>query len=203
MQCVYAIIRITGFFHFSSARLPVRRMKGIHPAILTTYEPFPERQPTAGHRRRKERTMNQIKELLRKHKALIAYAFFGALTTLVNIVTYGVCTWFGMSTGWANALAWVLSVLFAYLTNRRWVFESENSSRSAVMKEFASFVACRLGTGVLDQVIMVLGVDVLGPKIIPEPYAYLWSLGLKIASNVLVIILNYVFSKLIIFKKKK
>ena len=82
------------------------------------------------------------------------------------------------------------------------VFESENSSRSAVMKEFASFVACRLGTGVLDQIIMVLGVDVLGPKIIPEPYAYLWSLGLKIASNVLVIILNYIFSKLIIFRRK-
>ena len=178
-------------------------MKGIHPAILTIYEPFPDRQQTAAHRRRKERTMNQIRELIKKHKSLIAYAFFGALTTLVNIVTYGVCTWFGMGTGWANALAWVLSVLFAYLTNRRWVFESENNSKSAVFKEFASFVACRLGTGVLDQVIMVLGVDVLGPKIISEPYAYLWSLGLKIASNVLVIILNYVFSKLIIFKKKK
>lgn len=147
--------------------------------------------------------LNQINALIEKHRPLIAYAFFGALTTVVNIVSYAVCTWFGMATGWANALAWVLSVLFAYFTNRRWVFESENRSRVAVLKEFASFVACRLGTGVLDQIIMVVGVDMLGPKIIPEPYAYLWSLGLKIASNVLVIILNYVFSKLIIFRKKK
>ena len=143
-----------------------------------------------------------MKELFEKYRSLIAYAFFGALTTAVNIVTYGACTWFGMGTGGANALAWVLSVLFAYFTNRRWVFASDNNTAKAMLKEFASFVACRLGTGVLDQIIMVIGVDVLGPKFIPEPYAYLWSLGLKIASNVLVIILNYVFSKVIIFRKQ-
>lgn len=143
-----------------------------------------------------------MKELLTKYKSLISYAFFGALTTAVNIITYGACTWFGMGTGWANALAWVLSVLFAYFTNRKWVFESENRTLPAVLKEFASFVACRAGTGVLDQVIMVVGVDVLGPKLIPAEYGYLWSMGLKIASNVLVIILNYVFSKVIIFNKK-
>lgn len=143
-----------------------------------------------------------MKELFAKYRSLIAYAFFGALTTVVNIVTYGACTWFGISTGVSNALAWVLSVLFAYFTNRRWVFDSDNHSRSEVTKEFISFVTCRLGTGVLDQIIMVIGVDILGPKFIPEPHAYLWSLGLKIVSNVLVIVLNYIFSKVIIFKKK-
>ena len=143
-----------------------------------------------------------MKELFLKYKTLISYAFFGALTTAVNIVTYGVCTWFGMGTGWANALAWVLSVLFAYVTNRRWVFESANTGGKALMREFCSFVACRLGTGLMDQVIMMVGVDVLGPMFVPEPYAYLWSMGLKIASNVLVIILNYIFSKVIIFRKK-
>lgn len=143
-----------------------------------------------------------MKELFIKYRSLIAYAFFGALTTVVNIVTYGICTWFGIGTGVSNALAWVLSVLFAYFTNRRWVFESDNHSRSEVTKEFISFVTCRLGTGVLDQIIMVIGVDILGPKFIPDPYAYIWSLGLKIASNVLAIVLNYIFSKVIIFKKK-
>ena len=150
-----------------------------------------------------EKGMNRImKDLFLKYKTLISYVFFGALTTAVNIITYGVCTWFGMSTGWANALAWALSVLFAYFTNRRWVFESANSGRAALLKEFTSFVACRLGTGLMDQAIMMVGVDVLGPLFVPEPYAYLWSMGLKIASNVLVIILNYIFSKVIIFRKK-
>ncbi len=143
-----------------------------------------------------------MKELYEKYKSLIAYVFFGGLTTLVNIAVYGACTYLGMGTGPANVTAWALSVLFAYFTNRRWVFDSANNTRSAVMKEFASFVACRLGTGVMDQIIMVVGVDVLGPKFIPEPQMYLWSLGLKVASNVLVIIINYVFSKLIIFRKK-
>ena len=143
-----------------------------------------------------------MKNLFIKYRALIVYVIFGALTTAVNIAVYAVCTRFGMPTGWANALAWVLSVLFAYFTNRRWVFESQNTGLPAVLREFASFVACRLGTGVLDQIIMVVGVDVLGPMFIPEKHLYLWSLGLKIASNVLVIFLNYIFSKLIIFRKK-
>ena len=143
-----------------------------------------------------------MKQLLTKYRALIVYAIFGALTTVVNIAVYGIATRLGMATGWANALAWVLSVLFAYFTNRRWVFESENRGLSAVLKEFSSFVACRLGTGALDRVIMVAGVDILGPMIVPAEHAYLWSMGLKIASNVLVIILNYIFSKLIIFRRK-
>ena len=83
-----------------------------------------------------------MKELLVKYRSLITYAFFGALTTVVNIVTYGVCTWFGINTGASNAFAWVLSVLFAYFTNRRWVFDSDNHSRSEVTKEFISFVTC-------------------------------------------------------------
>lgn len=147
--------------------------------------------------------MEKIKNLIAKHRALIAYGVFGVLTTLVNIVVYGVSAFFGMPTGWANALAWVLAVLFAYFTNRRWVFNSENTDRESIMKEFVSFIACRAGTGVLDQIIMMVGVDIIGARLIPAAYAFHWSMALKIASNALVIILNYVFSKLIIFRKKK
>ncbi len=148
--------------------------------------------------------MNTVKRLFLKYREAILYIFFGGLTTVINIVTYGICTQlFSMGTGTSNALAWVLSVLFAYATNRKWVFESAAHTPRELMREFVSFVSCRLGTGVLDQIIMVLGVDVFGARFIPVPYADLWSMGLKIASNILVIVLNYVFSKLIIFRKKK
>lgn len=143
-----------------------------------------------------------MRELIQKHRKLISYLFFGALTTLVNIVVYGAATFLGMATGWANALAWVLSVAFAYYTNRRWVFRSTAAGGRAVLREMGTFVACRLGTGLLDQAIMMLGVDGLGPKLVAAEYLYAWGLTLKIASNVLVIVLNYIFSKLIIFAKR-
>lgn len=147
--------------------------------------------------------MNTAKRLFSQYREQILYVFFGGLTTLINIAVYGVCkqllSW---STDWANALAWVLSVLFAYFTNRKWVFDSRATALPDRLREFASFVSCRLGTGILDQIIMVVGVDVLGARFIPADFADLWSMGLKVSSNVLVIILNYVFSKLVIFRKK-
>ena len=147
--------------------------------------------------------MNTLKKLFAKYRELLLYVLFGGLTTLINIVVYGVCTQLlQLSTAASNALAWVLSVLFAYFTNRKWVFESTARTPQALLREFVSFVSCRLGTGVLDQIIMVVGVDVFGARFIPVQYSDLWSMGLKIASNILVILLNYIFSKLIIFRKK-
>ena len=147
--------------------------------------------------------MNTVKKLLAKYRELLLYVLFGGLTTLINIAVYGTCTQLlHLSTGISNALAWVLSVLFAYLTNRKWVFESTAHTPQELLREATSFVSCRLGTGVLDQMIMVIGVDVFGARFIPAQYADLWSMGLKIASNILVILLNYIFSKLIIFRKK-
>ena len=145
-----------------------------------------------------------VSQVFAKYREQLSYIFFGGLTTLINIVVYGVCTQvLSLSTGWANALAWVLSVAFAYVTNRKWVFESRAETIPAILRECASFVSCRLGTGVLDQIIMVVGVDVVGQAIIPADLADIWSMGLKIASNVLVLVLNYVLSKLIIFRKQK
>lgn len=145
--------------------------------------------------------MQRIKELFLKHREVIAYLFFGGVTTVINIVAYAGLSRVGLSTGVANAIAWLLAVLTAYFTNRRWVFNSPNSGVAA-LREFASFIACRVGTGVMDEVIMILGVDKLGPLIVSPDHQSLWALGVKVFSNVLVIVLNFVFSKLLIFKKK-
>lgn len=134
--------------------------------------------------------MKKLWNLFLKYREAITYLFFGGLTTVINIAVYYICAAIGMSTAIANAIAWILSVLFAYITNRIWVFRSHSSGK-ALMKEFGSFVACRVATGVLDEIIMIVGVDVLG----------IWGLGVKVFANILVIILNYVFSKLLIFRR--
>ena len=145
--------------------------------------------------------MQRIRALFHKYREVIAYLFFGGVTTVINIAAFAVFSQLGLSTGVANAIAWVVAVLVAYFTNRRWVFESR-SAGTAALKEFASFVACRVATGVMDEVIMILGVDRLGPLVVSPDRQSLWALGIKVFSNILVIVLNYVFSKLFIFKKK-
>ena len=137
--------------------------------------------------------INVILGLIKKHKSFIAYGVFGVLTTIVNIVTYNVCyNNFGISNTLSNIAAWILAVTFAYLTNKVWVFDSKSWKWEVLRREVPAFISCRLATGVLDIVIMFICVDIMG----------LHSLLMKVISNVLVIILNYVFSKLVIFKKK-
>ena len=134
-----------------------------------------------------------MKELFNKYRSLILYAVFGAGTTLVNILSYAAATrLLAMDELLANALAWFLSVLFAYVTNRTWVFESKASGLAALIKEAGSFFAARIATGLMDQGIMLLCVKVMNLPDVP----------VKIASNVIVIILNYVLSKWLVFRKK-
>lgn len=145
--------------------------------------------------------MEKLKALCLQYREQLLYLFFGGVTTLVNIVAYALCARVGMPTWLSNAIAWVLAVLVAYATNRAWVFRSR-SRGMAMAKEFASFIGCRVATGVLDEAIMVLGVDKLGPLAMPGNLR-LWGLGVKVFSNVLVVVLNYVFSKLFIFRKEE
>lgn len=137
--------------------------------------------------------VSNIKELIIKYKFIILYGIFGVLTTVINIGVYGVLySGLGVSNVISNVIAWVISVLFAFITNKLWVFESKSFNFKLFVKELGSFTVCRVATGVLDLVIMFVGVDLLkGPAII-----------LKIASNIIVIILNYVMSKIFVFKKK-
>lgn len=137
--------------------------------------------------------MEIIMKLIKKYKSFIAYAVFGVFTTVVNIVTYHVCySCFGINNTLSNVFAWILAVTFAYLTNKEWVFDSKSWNLEVLRREIPAFVSCRLATGVMDIIIMYICVDIME-----------WpAIFMKVLSNVLVIILNYIFSKLIIFKKE-
>lgn len=138
--------------------------------------------------------MKVIKRLIEKYQSFIFYGIFGVLTTIVNIVTYQLCyERFGISNTFSNVAAWILAVTITYLTNKVWVFESKSWKWEILKREIPTFISCRLATGVLDIVIMYICVDVM------QWHAML----MKIISNVLVIILNYIFSKLVIFKKSE
>lgn len=138
--------------------------------------------------------MELIKKLYKKYEELILYVFFGGLTTVVNIVVYGVCAdILNIYYLIANLAAWFLSVLFAYVTNRTWVFKSKKRGAAAILREFGLFVSGRIMSGAGDMLIMFVCVSLAG----------LPGLVAKILANVFVVIFNYVFSKLIIFRKPK
>ena len=191
-------------------------------------------------------------KFFKKHWEVLSYLIFGVLTTLLNILLYALFNkLFGYTAAnsWGNVLDNALCILFAYCTNRAFVFRSRTTGK-AMAKEFGTFVTCRLGTMVLDAVIMIVGGNLLaaqgaalmeslfgsfltvsgsytgaaasaaasaaGVAIIggaDGPTAVfvttritaqeLWGLCVKVFSNVVVVVLNYVFSKLIIFKNRK
>ena len=135
-----------------------------------------------------------LSELLQRYKSQLLYLFFGGCTTLVNLVVYALCAHMAnLSTALSTIIAWVAAVLFAYITNRTWVFESRASTVPDLLREIGSFFLCRLATGLLDLAIMYVCVDRLG---LPD-------LLVKLLSNAVVVVLNYVFSKLIIFSGKE
>lgn len=132
--------------------------------------------------------------LMKKYQSLISYAVFGVLTTVVNIVTYSICyNRMGIGNTLSNVIAWILAVAFAYVTNKLWVFDSKSWKLQVLKREITAFVSCRLATGILDIVMMFVSVDLLGMHAMP----------MKILSNIIVIVLNYIFSKLVIFKKNR
>ena len=135
----------------------------------------------------------QWKALYTRYRDVIPYLFFGVCTTLVNMAAYWLAAYpLGRSMTASTVVAWVLAVLFAYVTNRRWVFRSSARTASEIMREMLSFFSCRLATGLLDLGCMFLFADVLG-----------WNdILIKALDNVLVVVLNYVASKLLIFRKR-
>lgn len=133
----------------------------------------------------------KMKEKINKYKDVIPYLFFGVCTTLVNMLVYWVCAHvFNLSVLISTVISWVLSVLFAYVTNRKYVFHSEVTSTKGIIKEISSFFSCRVLTGVVDLACMLIFVDIFNMN----------DMVMKIVANVIVIILNYVASKLLIFK---
>ena len=136
--------------------------------------------------------MNKIKELLKKHWDIVTYLFFGVLTTAVNYAVYLPCyNLLGLNGAVSNVVAWIVAVAFAYLTNKPWVFKSHDWSLDTVLPDLGKFVACRVGSGVLETGIIFVFVDWLG----------LDGNVFKLMTSVLVVILNYIGSKLFVFKK--
>lgn len=137
--------------------------------------------------------MSKIMIIYKKYQEQIRYLIFGVLTTLINIVVYYICyQMIGVSNVISNIIAWIFSVLFAYVTNKLWVFENHDKGFKKLLYEISTFFSCRLITGIMDIGIMYITVDLLG----------MYSILMKIISNILVIVLNYIASKVIIFKNK-
>ncbi len=135
-----------------------------------------------------------MRELMGKYRELIVYVIFGVLTTLVNWIFYWLLAdLFNMQYMAAAFIAQVVSILFAYVTNRRWVFESKVRGARGVALEMAKFFAARGVSLLLDMLCMYIGVDML--KINDK--------AVKVVSSVVVVIANYVFSKLFVFRSRK
>lgn len=126
-----------------------------------------------------------------RYRQYILYLVFGVGTTVCNIVSYWflskICGWYMLT---ANIVAGVLSIAFAYVTNKLWVFESKSTGIFAVLREAVAFYSCRLAVSLLDIGIMFLGIEIL----------HIDDLVVKCVANAIVIVLNYVASKKIIFK---
>ena len=136
--------------------------------------------------------MKKIRIIIEQYWDVLAYLFFGVLTTVVNYVVYLPCyNLLGFSAAVSNVIAWVVAVAFAYLTNKPWVFKSHDWSRQTVIPELTKFVGCRIGSGALETGIIFLTVDLL-----------CWNGNvMKLVTSVLVVVLNYIGSKLLVFKK--
>ena len=132
-----------------------------------------------------------INDLIDKYHWLILYGLFGVGTLAVNIYTYAFCARkLHMGTAISNFFAWFLALIFAYVSNRKWVFESTKTGFGDICKECISFTSCRLMTGIVDICLMVVLVDGL----------HLYDMKVKVFTNIVVIIMNLLACKKIIFK---
>ena len=137
--------------------------------------------------------MKKLKGIIKKYWDIFSYLFFGVLTTVVNYLVYlPLLNIAHISAAVCNIIAWVAAVTFAYLTNKPFVFKSHDWSEEVVIPELSKFVSCRIASGAMETAIIFFTVDLLG-----------WDGNVwKLVTSVLVVVLNYLFSKLIVFKKK-
>ena len=128
----------------------------------------------------------------KKNKEALLYLFFGVLTTLISIAVFWLFTSLvSLDELVANVISWIIAVLFAYLTNRIWVFSSHCETKAALIKEVLSFYGGRVFTLLVEEAILIVFVKLLSFN----------DMAVKIVAQVLIIVLNYVISKLFVFKK--
>lgn len=138
------------------------------------------------------RMKKHLERLLVQYRELIVYVFCGVLTTVVNYAIYFACTKiFSIHYLVSNVIAWIFSVIFAYLVNKIFVFASLDWSRRKLLKEIWQFVAARIFSGAAETLMLLILVDMMG---YPDSV-------IKIFAGIFVIVVNYLFSKWVIFKK--
>ena len=138
--------------------------------------------------------MHKIISYTKKHKDIVVYIVFGVLTTVVNFLVFHFgCELLKLSATTSNIVAWIVAVLFAFLTNKPFVFKSKSWSRKVVIPEFVKFVTCRIGSGIMETVFLFVTVD-----------CFNWNGPiLKLIASGFVMVLNYITSKCVAFKKSK
>ncbi|HCC03470.1 MAG TPA: hypothetical protein DEP51_01235 [Clostridiales bacterium] len=138
--------------------------------------------------------LKKLADWYREHREGMRYLVFGVLSTIINIVVFAICErMLHLSTIISNVIAWIIAVLFAYITNKLYVFDSKTTKKQELAKEIISFFSARIFTLVIETIFLKIVIDKLGFN----------EILMKIISNVIVIVLNYVFSKIFIFKEEK
>lgn len=134
--------------------------------------------------------MNNIKRIL--NKETISYVIFGILTTIINLISYYFFSnIISINYLISNIISWIISVSFAYVTNKLYVFNSKDENKDLVIKEFITFVNCRLTSGVIEMILLFLLVDMIKVNDIIS----------KLVIGVIVVVLNFIFSKIFVFQK--
>lgn len=135
-----------------------------------------------------------LKPWYKAHKEVLLYLFFGGITTLVSIGSYGVCLYTcHIPALVANVISWILAVLTAYITNRIWVFESEAKGSAGIIKEMTAFFGGRLFSLLIEELIILIFINGLKCN----------AMAVKICAQIVVLILNYVISKFWVFRQRK
>ena len=138
--------------------------------------------------------LKPLKPFWRRHREVLLYLFFGGLTTVVSIGSFWLCNDVLQSNEHvANTVSWLLAVLFAFVTNRLWVFQAAGNEKGAFVKQLIRFYGGRVVTFLTEEVILLVFVT----------WLQLPGLAVKIAAQIVVLILNYVVSKVFVFKNKK
>lgn len=144
---------------------------------------------------RKNKYTNLLVELYYKYKEIFDYLFFGGLVTIINFISYYIpANIIGVDKIVSNLIAFIISVIFAYVVNKEYVFETKWEGIQNIFKEFSSFVISRIGTGLLcDILIFAFMINILNINDVIS----------KIFTQILVVILNYIVGKWFVFKQKK
>ena len=140
-----------------------------------------------------------MKKIFTKYKSVILYLLFGVSSTLINWIAYAILESVTNNINVANVLSWLITIIFAFITNKQMVFGSSNWKFSTLLPELLRFFLARMGTGVLE----IVGVPLLIRMGVAGTLFGIQGLGVKCGITVIVIVVNYVFSKLFVFQKEK